>query len=92
MHAPTHAPPRAAQIFKEMQRVLKPGGVAYMSFSNRCFPTKATSLWTSTSDVDHVREDTHEGLRASLARDGGAPSMPSCTAGAHTRFVLCTPS
>lgn len=29
-----------SQIFKEMHRVLKPGGLAIMSFSNRCFPTK----------------------------------------------------
>ncbi|KAF5840343.1 ubiquinone/menaquinone biosynthesis methyltransferase-like protein [Dunaliella salina] len=42
------------EIFKEMRRVLKPGGTAYMSFSNRCFPTKATQIWTSTSDIDHV--------------------------------------
>ena len=30
----------AAQVFAEMHRVLKPGGLAIMSFSNRCFPTK----------------------------------------------------
>ncbi|ERN04070.1 hypothetical protein AMTR_s00209p00028300 [Amborella trichopoda] len=41
-------------VFKEMQRVLKPGGLAIMSFSNRCFWTKAISIWTSTGDVDHV--------------------------------------
>ena len=28
------------EVFKEMHRVLKPGGTAIMSFSNRCFPTK----------------------------------------------------
>jgi ubiquinone/menaquinone biosynthesis C-methylase UbiE len=28
------------EVFKEMNRVLKPGGRAIMSFSNRCFPTK----------------------------------------------------
>lgn len=28
------------EVFKEMHRVLKPGGRAIMSFSNRCFPTK----------------------------------------------------
>ena len=32
----------AVQVFKEMHRVLKPGGTAIMSFSNRCFPTKGT--------------------------------------------------
>ncbi|KAJ4825452.1 hypothetical protein Tsubulata_010613 [Turnera subulata] len=41
-------------IFKEMSRILKPGGVAIMSFSNRCFFTKAISIWTSTGDADHV--------------------------------------
>ena len=28
------------EVFKEMHRCLKPGGLAVMSFSNRCFPTK----------------------------------------------------
>lgn len=41
-------------VFKEMSRVLKPGGLAIMSFSNRCFWTKAISIWTSTGDADHV--------------------------------------
>nr|AFK34232.1 unknown [Medicago truncatula] len=41
-------------IFKEMNRILKPGGLAIMSFSNRCFFTKAISIWTSTGDADHV--------------------------------------
>ncbi|XP_059284331.1 uncharacterized protein LOC132037744 isoform X2 [Lycium ferocissimum] len=41
-------------VFKEMSRVLKPGGLAIMSFSNRCFFTKAISIWTSTGDADHV--------------------------------------
>lgn len=42
------------EVFKEMHRVLKPGGLAAMSFSNRCFFTKAISIWTSTGDLDHV--------------------------------------
>ncbi|KAL4652591.1 hypothetical protein ACB092_01G243100 [Castanea dentata] len=41
-------------IFKEMCRVLKPGGLAIISFSNRCFFTKAISIWTSTGDADHA--------------------------------------
>ncbi|KAL8464039.1 hypothetical protein ACS0TY_033825 [Phlomoides rotata] len=41
-------------VFKEMGRVLKPGGLAVISFSNRCFWTKAISIWTSTGDADHV--------------------------------------
>ncbi|KAH7297405.1 hypothetical protein KP509_26G068200 [Ceratopteris richardii] len=42
------------EVFREMRRVLKPGGIAVMSFSNRCFWTKAISIWTGTGDVDHV--------------------------------------
>ena len=42
------------EMMKEVQRVLKPGGLAVMSFSNRCFPTKAVSVWTSTGDLDHI--------------------------------------
>lgn len=41
------------EVMKEVQRVLKPGGLAIMSFSNRCFPTKAIAIWTSTGDLDH---------------------------------------
>lgn len=40
MTVPRRVPLPRAQVFKEMHRVLKPGGVAMMSFSNRCFPTK----------------------------------------------------
>lgn len=42
------------EIMREVHRVLKPGGLAIMSFSNRCFPTKAVSVWTATGDLDHV--------------------------------------
>ncbi|XP_052182112.1 uncharacterized protein LOC127794879 [Diospyros lotus] len=41
-------------VFKEMCRVLKPGGQSIISFSNRCFWTKAISIWTSTGDADHA--------------------------------------
>merc|ERR1712087_1081281 len=35
------------EIFREMHRVTKPGGVAIISFSNRCFPTKAIAMWVA---------------------------------------------
>ncbi|KAM7519321.1 hypothetical protein LguiB_018283 [Lonicera macranthoides] len=41
-------------VVKEMCRILKPGGMAIISFSNRCFFTKAISIWTSTCDAEHV--------------------------------------
>merc|ERR1719330_1061346 len=36
---------RPREVFCELHRVLKPGGVAIMSFSNRCFPHKAVAMW-----------------------------------------------
>jgi len=45
---------RPAEVFAEVRRVLRPGGAFIVSFSNRCFPTKATRLWTSTDDAQHI--------------------------------------
>merc|ERR1712151_390839 len=36
---------RPREVFNEIHRVMKPGGLAIMSFSNRCFPTKAIAMW-----------------------------------------------
>lgn len=41
------------QVMKEVARVLKPGGMVILSTSNRCFPTKAVSIWLQTKDVEH---------------------------------------
>ncbi|MEP6988079.1 MAG: class I SAM-dependent methyltransferase [Chloroflexota bacterium] len=41
-------------VFAEVNRVLKPGGVFVVSFSNRCFPNKAVAIWLSSSDEQHI--------------------------------------
>lgn len=41
-------------VFAEVNRVLKPNGVFVVSFSNRCFPTKAVEIWLSTTDEQHI--------------------------------------
>lgn len=46
---------RPVEVFAEVNRVLKRGGKFIVSFSNRCFPTKATALWIHTSDEQHVQ-------------------------------------
>ena len=43
-----------AEVFAEVCRVLRPGGQFIVSFSNRCFPTKAMLLWLNMSDAQHV--------------------------------------
>jgi SAM-dependent methyltransferase len=41
-------------VFRELKRVLRPGAPFVVSFSNRCFPTKAVSVWLGTSDQQHL--------------------------------------
>lgn len=36
---------RPLAVFRELRRVLRPGGVVVTSHSNRCFPTKAVAVW-----------------------------------------------
>jgi len=43
------------EVLQEVHRVLRPGGVCLLSFSNRCFPSKAVALWLHSSDAEHVR-------------------------------------
>lgn len=42
------------RLFRELRRVLKPGGPFVVSFSNRCFPTKAVAVWLGTTDRQHL--------------------------------------
>lgn len=45
---------RPIEIFTDVNRTLKPGGVFVLTFSNRCFPTKAVAVWLSTTDQQHI--------------------------------------
>ena len=54
------------EVFAEVCRVLRPGGVFMVSFSNRCFPTKAIALWLQTSDGQHC-----DLVRLYFAQSGG---------------------
>jgi hypothetical protein len=41
------------EVAAEVRRVLKPGGQFLVSFSNRCFWTKAVEIWRRLSDHGH---------------------------------------
>lgn len=45
---------RPVEVFREVGRVLKPGAPFIVSFSNRCFPTKAVAVWQLTDDKQHM--------------------------------------
>ena len=42
------------RLFGEIRRVLRPGAPFVVSFSNRCFPTKAVAVWLDTTDQQHL--------------------------------------
>ena len=54
------------RLLREVRRVLGPGAPFVVSFSNRCFPTKAVAVWLDTTDQQHV-----ELVRAYFEAAGG---------------------
>ena len=42
------------RLFAEVCRVVKPRAPFVVTFSNRCFPTKAVAVWLNTTDAHHV--------------------------------------
>ena len=45
---------RPLEVFSEVHRVLRPGAPFIVSFSNRCFPTKAVAIWRSLDTRGHA--------------------------------------
>lgn len=72
---------RPVDVFAEVSRILRPGGVFIVTFSNRCFPTKAVRVWRSTNDEDHIElvgqymlhAGGFNGVRGGLANPDMAP-------------------
>ena len=46
---------RPVAVYTSVCRVLKPGGVAIVAMSHRCFPTKAIAAWHACSPEERVR-------------------------------------
>ena len=46
---------RPVEVLAELARVLKPGAPVVITFSNRCFPSKAVAIWTSLHPEDQCR-------------------------------------
>lgn len=45
---------RPVEVFTEVRRVLRPGAPFIVSYSNRCFPTKAVAIWRSLDLSGHA--------------------------------------
>jgi SAM-dependent methyltransferase len=66
-------------VFAELARVLKPGAPLAVSFSNRCFPTKAVAIWRALDGRGHgelvalyMREAGFQRVGVHVLRDGRA--------------------
>jgi SAM-dependent methyltransferase len=46
---------RPVEVLREVGRVLKVGAPLIVTFSNRCFPTKAVEIWQQLDDRGHMR-------------------------------------
>lgn len=46
---------RPVDVFRDVVRVLRSGAPFVVSFSNRCFPTKAVAIWQALSGPDQQR-------------------------------------
>lgn len=45
---------RPVEVFAEVRRVLRPGSPFIVTYSNRCFPTKAVAIWRSLDLRSHA--------------------------------------
>ena len=61
---------RPIEVLTDVGRVLRPGGPLAITFSNRCFPTKAVRGWLATEDDQHGR------VVAELVRRAGVFDEP----------------
>jgi SAM-dependent methyltransferase len=46
---------RPVEVLREVGRVLRVGGPTIISFSNRCFPSKAIDIWHQLDDQGHMQ-------------------------------------
>lgn len=68
---------RPAEVFSSVLGCLRPGASVAVTFSNRCFPTKAVAIWQALSGADQCRlvslyleRAGFVGIEASTLRDG----------------------
>jgi SAM-dependent methyltransferase len=72
---------RPVEVLREAARVLRSGGLAVCTFSNRCFPTKAIRGWLLTDDDEHVAIVSEYLTQAGFTEVTGGLRTPSSGGG-----------
>jgi SAM-dependent methyltransferase len=67
---------RPVAVLSEVARVLRPGAPVVISFSNRCFPTKAVAIWNALDGEGHAQLVGLYLQRAGFARVEGRILTP----------------
>lgn len=68
---------RPVEMFRQVARVLRPGAPLIVSFSNRCFPTKAVALWQALTEAGQQRLVAAYMRQAGFAGIGARASVPA---------------
>jgi SAM-dependent methyltransferase len=79
---------RPLEVALELRRVLRPGGVAVLSFSNRVFPSKATRAWLRGDDAAHCAFASRLLRAAGFARVEVLDLSPSARGVSDPMFVV----
>jgi len=74
---------RPIEVFRDVNRILKPRGIFAVLFSNRMFPTKAVAIWRSLNDQQHLelvqRYFQHAGHFVDVKADDHTPQSATYT-------------
>ncbi|MDH2312292.1 class I SAM-dependent methyltransferase [Methylobacterium brachiatum] len=79
---------RPVDVLSEIARVLRPGAPVVISFSNRCFPTKAVAIWSALDGTGHAQLVRLYLQRAGFARIEARILKPEGGAGDPLTAVL----
>lgn len=74
-------------VFRELGRILKPGGVLVVTFSNRWFPPKAISIWSQIHEFERVGMVTEYFLESSLFTDLSTFSIRGLPRPDHDKYA-----
>ncbi len=77
---------RPIAVFRQIARVLRPAAPFVVSFSNRCFPTKAVAIWRALQGPQHQQLVTAYMQAAGFQNVASRSFMPS--AGDPLRAVI----